>query len=145
MNSATWDQIVSSGHIGLLPGAPVERGLSEFYKYQQSIHDLNFRVLESPYRGAVRSLIPLPVQLAIRDKCSDDFDDLNNSTGFVSDCALDIDENTLKATAAALRSSDTVRASLRSHYSRVALAALNYEGNIIQIEDILSSLRSAQQ
>lgn len=142
INSTTWDQIVSSGHIGLLPGAAVERGLSEYYKYQDSIHTMNFRLLESPYRLAVRSLIPLPTQLAIRQECSDVFDDLNNSIGFAADCVLDIGESELRSTAEALLSSVAVRETVRNHYSRVALATLNYEANILQIEDSLNALRS---
>ena len=120
-NSATWDQIVSSGHIGLLPSSAVEGGLLEYYKNQDSVDALNLRVLESPYRLAVRSLIPLPIQLAIRESCSDILDELNTSTGFVSECVLDTDDSELRKTADAILSSTAVRETLRIQYSRVFL------------------------
>jgi hypothetical protein len=143
-NSATWDQIVSSGHIGLLQSPAIERGLSEYYKYQGPLNAGNFRVLDSPYRLAVRSLIPLPVQLAIRESCSDVWDELKNSTGLVSECGLDIDDSELRRTADALLSSNAVRETLRHQYSRVAFVTINLESNIIQIEELLDALRSKQ-
>lgn len=143
-NSATWDQIVSSGHIGLLQSPAIERGLSEYYKYQGPLNAGNFRVLDSPYRLAVRSLIPLPVQLAIRESCSDVWDELKNSTGLVSECVLDIDDSELRRTADALLSSNAVRETLRHQYSRVAFVTINLESNIIQIEELLDALRSKQ-
>lgn len=144
MNSATWDQIVSSGHIGLLPSSVVERGLLEYYKFQDSIIAQNQRILESPYRLAVRSLIPLPIQLAIRESCSDILDELNNTTGFVSECKLDIDESEIRNTADAILSSTAVRETLRIQYSRVYFATINGESNAILIERILDTLHSKQ-
>ncbi len=142
MNTATWEQIVSSGHIGLLPSAAVEGGLLEYHKFQESVEALNLRVLESPYRLSVRSLIPLPIQLAIRESCSDVLDELNNSTGFVSECVLNADDSELRETAEAILSSTAVRDTLRIQYSRVFFAAINSESNTILIERILDTLRS---
>jgi hypothetical protein len=143
-NSATWDQIVSSGHIGLLQSSSIERGLSEYYKYQGPLNAGNFRVLDSPYRLTVRSLIPLPIQLAIRESCSDIWDKLKNSTGLVSECVLDIDDSELRITAEVLLSSNAVRETLRHQYSRVAFVTINLESNIIQIEELLDALHAKQ-
>ena len=133
---------MSSGHIGLLPSSAVEGGLLEYYKFRESIDTLNLRVLESPYRIAVRSLIPLPIQLAIRESCSDVLDELNNSTGFVAECVLDTDDRELKEAAEAILSSTAIRETLRIQYSRVYFSAINSEANTILIERILDSLRS---
>lgn len=141
-NSATWDQIVSSGHIGLLPNVATERGLSEYYKFQESLNAGSYRVLESPYRIAVRSLIPLSIQFAIRDGCSDILGETNISQGFVSECLLDVDEGELRSTADALLASKAVRESLRYQYSIVSLVIINHEGNIVQIKEVLNALRS---
>ena len=144
INSATWDQIVSSGHIGLLQSPAIERGLSEYYKFQGPLNAGNFRVLDSPYRLAVRSLIPLPIQLAIRKSCSDIWDELKNSTGLVSGCVLEIDDSELRKTADVLLSSNAVRETLRHQYSRIFFVTINLESNIIQIEALLDALRSKQ-
>ena len=143
-NSATWDQIVSSGHIGLLPSVAVERGLSEYYKYQASVDASNLRIVNSPYRLAVRSLTPLPVQLAIREGCSDVFNATNNATRFVSECVLDVANSELTKAADALVSSRTVREALRHQYSLVAYVRLNQEANMIQVREVLDALHAEQ-
>ncbi len=140
MNSSTWDQIVSSGQIGLLPDSAIENGLLEYYKFQDSIGAQYFRVLESPYRDLVRSIIPLPVQLAIRESCSDILDELNNSEGFVSECTVGIGEAELAGAAEAIRSSKALGETLRNQYSTVFFAVINSEANIVQIERILDEL-----
>jgi len=33
-NRATWEQVVSSGHLGLLPDTAIEFGISDYYKFQ---------------------------------------------------------------------------------------------------------------
>jgi len=70
IGEATWEQVVSSGHPGLLPGEDITSGLSNYYKYQDANNETISLLQGSPYRLAVRSLIPLPVQLAIREGCS---------------------------------------------------------------------------
>ncbi|HEX4665314.1 MAG TPA: hypothetical protein VH207_01845 [Chthoniobacterales bacterium] len=54
---ATWDQIVSSGHLGLLPAGPVESGLSQYYAFDtaQGVYRMG---LNSAYRQTVRQIIP---------------------------------------------------------------------------------------
>ena len=140
MNSSTWDQIVSSGQIGLLPNSVIENGLLEYYKFQGSIGAQYSRVLESPYRDLVRSIIPLPVQLAIRESCSDILDELNNSQGFVPECTVGIGDAELAGAAEAVQSSEPLRAALRNQYSTVFFAVINSEANIVQIERILDEM-----
>ena len=65
----TWDEIVASGHIGLLPN---ELASGVEYLFAQNLSDqvvLALRV--SPYRRRVRSVLPHTVQTAIRKRCSD--------------------------------------------------------------------------
>jgi len=137
---ATWDQIVSSGHLSLLPDAVIDSGLSDYYKFQNSNDDVNALLLESPYRLVVRSLIPLPLQLSIREGCSDVMDDMNVIHGFASECLLNVDPSTLKVTADALRASKPLRESLRYQYSMVASVQVNNGGNLAQLEVLLKAL-----
>ncbi len=143
-NRATWDQIVSSGHLGLLPDAAIESGLSDYYKFQDANDAINIRLVDSPYRLAVRSLIPLPVQLSIREGCSDVLDDLNVASGFVSECRLNIDGSVLEETAETLRSSPAIRENLRHQYSMVASVQINNEGNITLLERAIAALSAKE-
>ena len=142
MATATWDQIVSSGHVGLLRDSSLENSLANYYKVQRVTLDSNAQLLNSPYRQVVRSLIPLSVQLAIREGCSDALDSFNLVQGFVDNCAIDADEEVLARTANIIRASQAVRESLRIHYSSVITVLAALEGNAVQTTDLLSSIRS---
>lgn len=139
---ATWDQIVSSGHLGLLPSQEVADGLSEYYKFQDLNDETNSLLQGAPYRIAARSLIPLPVQLAIREGCSDTVDDTAVITGFVAECRIDVDDALLEATALELRSSPAIRESLRHQYSMVATVRNNIGGNIATLKVVIDGLRN---
>ena len=141
MATATWDQIVSSGHVGLLRDSSLENSLANYYKVQRVTLDSNAQLLNSPYREVVRSLIPLSVQLAIREGCSDALDTFNLVTGFVEDCVIDADEDVLAATADVVRTSQAVRESLRIHYSSVITVLAALEGNAVQTKILLNSIR----
>ena len=139
INRATWDQIVSSGHLRLLPRSAVGSGVSDYYKYLNT--DISTQILNSTYRHAVRSAIPLPVQLSIREACSDIMNDVNVAVGLHSDCDLDIEESTLSDTAQQLRSSMAVRENLRNQYSLIAFVQINNEGNIVLLERVIKALK----
>lgn len=139
---ATWDQIVSSGHLGLLPSQEVADGLSEYYKFQDLNDETNSLLQGTPYRFAVRALIPLPLQLAIREGCSDTVGEAGTITGFVEECRIDVDEALLEATAHELKSSPSIREALRHQYSMVATVRNNIGGNIASLEVVIDGLRN---
>ncbi|WP_273240786.1 hypothetical protein [Hyphomonas atlantica corrig.] len=139
---ATWDQIVSSGHLGLLPSQEVADGLSEYYKFQDLNDETNSLLQGTPYRFAVRALIPLPLQLAIREGCSDTVDEAGIITGFVAECRIDVDEAVLEAAALELKSSPSIREALRHQYSMVATVRNNIDGNIATLEIVIDGLRN---
>jgi hypothetical protein len=141
-SQATWDQIVSSGHLALLPKSAMASGIADYYKLVD--YAGASRVLESPYRLAVRSIIPLPVQLAIRSGCSDAVDDTNVVIGFTSNCELEIDSAVLKDTAEQLRSSMAVRQNIRNQYSRIAVVYLNRQGNIVLLKRLIEALKNGE-
>ncbi|EED30837.1 conserved hypothetical protein [gamma proteobacterium NOR5-3] len=141
VTSATWDQIVSSGHIGLLRDSSLENSLANYYRVQQVTIDSNAQLFNSPYRQAVRSLIPLSVQLAIREGCSDALDTYNQPISFVEDCVIKVDVDVLERTANVIRTSQAVRESLRNQYSTIITVLAAMEGNAVQITDLLNSIR----
>lgn len=138
-NTATWDEIVSSGHLKLLPTDAVKNGLGNYYKFSERLTGSR-DVRSSEYRKAVRSLIPLPVQLAIRNGCSDTYNELNVASGFVPDCQIDVKDAVLLDVAEALRASDEVKETLRHQYSLVAFVQINNDGDIAGAEHALAVL-----
>lgn len=121
---ATWDQIVSSGHLGLLPPGTAESGLSNYYSFDSG-QDVYRQGLDSSYRQTVRKIIPLTMQVALRAGCSDVRDKWGNPVGFTRECKFDVDPTALKEVAEMLRSNPAVAADLRYQYSFAASAVSN--------------------
>lgn len=139
---STWDEIVSSGHLDLLPGKAAESGLSQYYSFDNAQD--TYRIgLESGYRAAVRKIIPISMQIAIRESCSDVRDEWGVIVGFVERCDLDVDPAALEDVAAALRSDPAVAAELRYQYTFAVSAVLNIGGLRITLERALDALGAA--
>lgn len=136
---ATWDQIVSSGHLGLLPARAVESGLSKYFAFDTA-KDVYDTGIASDYRKTVRGIIPLDMQVAMHKTCSDVRDARGNITGFAEHCEFEADPVVLKAVAATLRGDPEVAASLRYQYSFVVNATLNLGRVRGNIEDALDAL-----
>ncbi|MBS0431538.1 MAG: hypothetical protein JSS21_03910 [Proteobacteria bacterium] len=141
---ATWDQIVSSGHLGLLPTRAVESGLSKYFAFDTALDTYNTGRV-SDYRKTVREIIPLGMQIAMHTTCSDVRDARGNITGFAEHCEFEADPVALKAVAAALRGDPEVAASLRYQYSFVVNATLNLGRVRDNIEDALDALGAGPQ
>lgn len=140
---ATWDQIVSSGHLGLLPGDAIIGELSDYYRFQAADQDTISRLQDTPYREIIRSLIPLTVQLAIREGCSDLVAEDGSFVGFVVQCQLDINHDLLKETTRTLMASEALREPLRYQYSKVASVQNNNGGDLLILENLLTTLQDA--
>jgi len=136
---ATWDQIVSSGHLGLLPAGAVESGLSQYYAFDTA-QDIYRAGLNSAYRQTVRQIIPMTMQIAMRAGCSDERDQRGNIVGFVKTCDLNVDPAVLREVAAALRSNPAVLADLQYQYSFAVSATLNLGGVENNVEGALAAL-----
>ena len=136
---ATWDQIVASGHLGLLPAGAVESGLSQYYAFDitRDIYNIG---LDSAYRQTARKIIPLTMQEAIRAGCSDVRDKRGNVVGFEKECKLDVDPAELEAVATALRRDPAVIADLQYQYTIAVGAVLNLDGTAVTIVDGLRAL-----
>lgn len=141
---ATWDEIVSSGDLALLPRSAVDGGLSVYFGF-----DAAFIVRQalnaSAYRHRVRSTIPHAVQQAIREGCGDVRDQYQSVIGFREDCRLDVAASEIAAAARALQEEPGVRADLRYQFSDLGNARANMRGDIANLERALAALREAQR
>lgn len=136
---ATWDQIVASGHLGLLPARAIESGLSQYYSFDSG-RDLYNQGLASRYRHTVRKIIPIDLQVAIRKGCSDVQDASGLVIGFAKHCKLDVDPAVLTATADALRADPAVAADLRYQYNFAVNAVNSLRAQVVSLDDSLKAL-----
>ncbi|MCB1584034.1 MAG: DUF6090 family protein [Marinicella sp.] len=137
---STWEQVVSSGHLGLLPQEVIDSGLSEYYEDNDSDKYSYNSLSASAYRKKVRSLIPLPVQLAIRTGCSDVFNDFGIVIGFTKQCEIDVPSELIDEAAANLKESSEVRFLVRFQYSLVYTLLNNISGNNVNIKKALNTI-----
>lgn len=135
---ATWDEIVSSGDTGLLP-RDAARSAAEYFAFDTARNVLEL-LNASAYRHSVRAAIPLAVQKALRAGCSDLRNEAQQITGFMPDCALDLEQRMIDETAAALRAAPALQANLRYQYSTVSTAYANIKGDVVSIEQALAAL-----
>lgn len=137
---ATWDEIVSSGIARLLPRAVTDSGVADYYA-RDAARDAFDTLWGSAYRHRVRTIIPLKLQKALRDGCSDERNEAHYITGFKQDCALDVEPGMIAATAAALKGDAIIPAELRYQYSYVAAAHTNINRDVIFVGRALDSLK----
>ncbi len=140
---AAWDEIVSSGDIGLLPRAAIDSGIADYFAGDTArlTYDV---VIASAYRRRVRTILPLELQKALRAGCSDIRDDAQAITGFMPDCTLAVDAELIATTASALRADPMLAAELRYQYSDVFSANANISGDVVLLERALAALGGAR-
>jgi len=101
------------------------------------------RLVLSPYRYRVRSLIPLDVQRAIRAGCSDIVIGSTQEIGFVPVCEIDVDARAIAATAAVLRADRQLVSDLRWQYSSLISVRGVIEGDMRTIATARAALGAA--
>lgn len=140
---ATWDEIVSSGDIGLLPPEAVPI-LTRYHSIDLSLDTRDvFRA--SAYRMRVRGIIPYAVQNAIRNGCSDARDANQSITGFNDQCRLEgVSDAEIAATAQALRRDPAVLTDLRNQLSELAASRGNFDSDITTLTGALAALQAAK-
>lgn len=138
---STWDEIVSSGDIGLLPRAAVD-DLSDYFAFDNARSVLDV-LRASSYRRRVRSILSHEVQQAIRAGCSDVRGQTERIVGFRQNCTLSLRANDIADAAEALRRDPAVGLDLRYQFSEITTARANLRGDIAHLERALAELRSA--
>lgn len=140
---ATWDEIVSSGEIGLLPRAAVERGLAFYYGWNAAQSALD-AIAASPLRRRVRRAIPHSVQEAIRSSCSDTRDRFGYVDGFTAVCRLDVSDGAMRAAATALKDDPELVGDLTLHFSVLNTTRATLRREINFLESAIESFGGAE-
>jgi hypothetical protein len=140
---ATFDEIVSTGSLGLLPTEVRQAGLVDYYRYDNSLA-MREAVRESPYRLRVRSLLPHNVQTAIRATCSDIFNDTFERVGFNENCELGLPAGQINSAAEILSSDTNLLGDLRLHFSVLNAQLPNFRGEVLILEAAIEALGATQ-
>ncbi|MEM9838572.1 MAG: DUF6090 family protein [Pseudomonadota bacterium] len=144
LSRATWDQVVSSGHLGLLPDGSIRTRLQDYYAFEQGV-DINGTAISTGYRNLARKLIPISVQQAIRNSCSDQYGDKLTITGIpkIDDCILDVPEETLARVAELLINNEELSQELNLQYTTVLQFETFYAANVTTAAQLAESLEAS--
>lgn len=115
---ATWDEIVSSGEIGLLPRAAVEGGLVAYFGANEA-QTAYASIRASSLRARVRRIIPHAVQQAIREGCSDRRNAQGYIVGFAAECRIDISGAAMQKAADALKNDTELPGEYAQYFSEL--------------------------
>ena len=142
--TATWNEVVSSGDIGLLPRSFVQDGLGDFIFTDDSVPRAFEELSSSPFRKRVRRIIPHHTQKAIRRSCGDVRNELGTIVGFQTDCTLDIPRSELAPVATALRNDQNLVPDLRLHISSLTSVLGDLQGVMHALEEGLQILEEEE-
>ena len=134
---------MSSGHIGLI-SADATIYLMDYFAFQASRRDYD-SLLNSPYRERVRGLVPIPVQQAIREGCSDVVSETGTILGFVDECRLDVDLETISNAALRIHADPLVPEALGYQFSELSAIVSNTRGTIVLVEQALERLAMSKR
>lgn len=141
--NSTWNQIVSSGDMALVP-ADVRGAIEEYLRYNSS-REVEERFGNSAYRQIVRRLISHDVQDALRARCSEQNDATGGVTNFPATCDLSgVDDAQILASARALQQNPQVLLDLRYQISDLAASRANIARHTIKSEMVIAALEEAQ-
>jgi hypothetical protein len=139
---ATWDEIVSSGDLGLLPDTALAP-LADYFR-ADLVLEASDTFRDSAYRQRVRRLISYEVQNAIRTGCGDRLSPTGAMVGFREDCVLNgLTEAQIADSAQALRRDPLVLEYLRYQISDLSASQGNLGRDIAALEAALAALESA--
>lgn len=142
--TSTWNQIVSSGDVALIP-AEVRAAIEDYLRYNSS-RDVEQRFGNSAYRQIVRRLISHQVQDVLRSRCSEQNDTAGGVTNFPAECDLSsVDNAQILASARALQRDPQVLLDLRYQISDLAASRANIARHTITNEIALATLEEAQR
>jgi hypothetical protein len=139
---ATWDEIVSSGEIGLLPRGVPASGLTLYFGYDNA-EDAKDTLSASPYRMRVRRDMLHDVQKAIRAGCSDVINANGSVVGFQPECRLDVSDAEITAAAEALLNDPDLLPDLTLQFSILSRVRANLRGDVGLLTNILADLQDA--
>lgn len=136
---ATWDEIVSSGDIGLLPREATGH-LAEYYGVDIA-EQIRQEIVVSRLRLRVRSTIPYKVQAAIRAGCSDARAANSRVVGFQAGCSVDAPEADIDAAANILKADPQLPGDLALQISSLVGSRANLRGDVYMIREAIGILQ----
>jgi len=138
----TYDEVVSTGSLALIPSEARQAGFADYYRNDFSLLAREaFR--DSEYRHRVRRSLPYDIQVAIREKCGDLRNERYEIIGFNNDCDLGISAEKLVQAAATLRSDPELLRDLRFHFSELNGTPTSIRGEVVILEASIRALESA--
>lgn len=140
---ATYEEIISTGKLGLISPEARQAGFVDYYRYDNSLA-MRQAVRASPYRHTVRSALPYPIQRAIRERCSDLYNDRFEIVGFDNSCDLGFSSEDLASVADALHSNPELLPELRAHFSILNATMPNFRGEVVNLEATVKALEASR-
>jgi len=140
---ATYEELISTGSLGLIPSEARQAGFIDYFRYDNSLA-MREAVRASPYRHRVRSLLPYDIQAAIRAKCSDLYNERFEIIGLDNNCDLGFSPGRLERVAAALHSDPDLLLELRLHFSILNAITPNFRGEVVNLEATIKALEAAR-
>ena len=142
---ATYDELISTGTIGLIRDRALRDTAMRVYN-MPTLDNTVREGMQSRYREAFRMSVPNAVQRAIAKNCGDrflkvgDYEGIANSLDYP--CQTGLDEETIRAAAATLRSNATIVPLLRLRIADIETRLTDLTGNN---REIVEGLRAIAQ
>jgi len=138
--SATYQEMISSGQIGMIRNEELRNRIIIYYDNDWSKADIFAN--ESPYRENVRKEIPSAIQSEIREKCGDQYVKVGESAEVIlpEECDLTFDKDLAAKTVDDILQNSALRSDLRFHignlYAQLQMVRI-YKQNIDGIMALL--------
>jgi hypothetical protein len=138
---ATYDELTSTGNIGLVADPSLRKMATETYStaLYKNIKDEG---INSPYRVAFRMLVPIDVQEAVAAKCGDTSSDIGDYEGIKNplnyDCTTGLTPQEIDNAAAILRADPRLAPLLRLRIANIYSAV----STMVMSNDVLTRLRA---
>lgn len=138
---ATYDELTSTGNIGLVADPSLRKMATEIYStaLYKNIKDEG---INSPYRVSFRMLVPIDVQETIAAKCGDSSSDIGDYEGIKNplnyDCTTGLTQQEIDNAAATLRADPTLAPLLRLRIANINSAI----STKVMSQDVLKSLKA---
>ena len=122
---ATYDELVSTGTIGLIADAELRRVAVSTFTYD-TYEDISKKARESEYRGLFRETVPFDVQNALLAKCGDrdivvlDYSSIEHLLDY--NCTLGLPVESIRHAAAALRAQARLLPALQLRHADLGTA-----------------------
>lgn len=140
--NATYQELLSSGKIGLIRNDSLRSTIINYYSYDWS-NSIAFRV-EDPYRENIRKVIPSSIQTQIREGCGDVYVKVRNTikVSLPEECDLSFDPELSERTAFEILNNNELKSDLRYHIGNLdaqLLLVRNWRGTLKTIMDGLEA------